>query len=201
MAPVFHFHYSGCRVVLASPGRWYFRCNLPTADTIRRIPAVKIIIIRMTSVPYAEVTIRPAARGDDHILRGLVRSEHLNPMGLDWRNFRVAENSGGRIVGIGAVKTHGDGSREMASIATAPEWRDRGVAGAVIREILAGETGPLYLTCRDSMALFYERFGFRAIERSEMPPYFRRLHRLFTAATGIFRLKNRLLVMRRDGKT
>jgi len=144
----------------------------------------------------AEFTIRTAGRGDDRAIRALIRGGRINPFMVDWRNFIVAEDAAGRIVGIGAVKQHGDSSRELASIATAPDWRERGVAGTLIRRILARERGPLYLTCRDGMAPFYERFGFRVIGENEMPPYFRRLLRLFTIPAAIFRLRNRPTVMK-----
>ncbi len=151
------------------------------------------------------ITIRPAVREDDRVLRAMVRGEHLNPLGLDWRNFLVAEDSGRRIVGIGAVKTHGDGSRELASIAVAADNRGRGIADAVIRTILAREpaaaagelTRPLFLTCRSSMMGFYEKFGFREIGIGEMPLYFRRLYRIFSFAAKLFRNGTRLVVMRR----
>jgi hypothetical protein len=74
-------------------------------------------------------TIRPAVRADDAAIRALVRREHLNPLGRNWRNFLVAEDEAGRLIAIGAVKTHGDGSRELASIATVPEARGRGGCG------------------------------------------------------------------------
>ncbi len=147
------------------------------------------------------MTIRPAVREDEPAIRALVRSEHLNPFGFHWRNFLVAGDSAGAMVAIGAVKTHGDGSRELASIATVPDARGRGAASAVIREILAreesaGSGGPLYLTCRGSMKGFYEKFGFREIGTGEMPPYFKRLYRLFSLVTRIIRIENRLTVMR-----
>ncbi|MGB7538507.1 MAG: GNAT family N-acetyltransferase [Anaerolineales bacterium] len=147
-------------------------------------------------------TIRPAVREDFAAVRELVRREHLNPLGLDWRNFLVAENSAGRLVAIGAVKTHGDGSRELASIATVPDARGRGAAGAVIREILARVESaspgqPLYLTCRHTMRGFYEKFGFREIGTGEMPPYFRRLFVLFYIISRLAGKENRPMVMRR----
>jgi N-acetylglutamate synthase-like GNAT family acetyltransferase len=151
----------------------------------------------MPNHPSSDITIRPAVRRDDRSIRAMVRREHLNPLGVDWRNFFVAVDSGGRIVGIGAVKTHGDGSRELASIATDPDWRDQGVAGAVIRTILEREDGPLYLTCRDTMADFYRRFGFEEIEREEMPPYFRRLNALFSIINAAVGSRIKLKVMKR----
>jgi len=151
-----------------------------------------------------KVAIRPAVREDFAAIRILVRREHLNPLGLDWRNFLVAEDSTGRLAAIGAVKTHGDGSRELASIATVAEARGLGAASAVIRGILAREESaaagsPLYLTCRNSMKGFYEKFGFREIGTWEMPPYFRRLYRLFSFVVRIIRTENRLAVMRWTG--
>jgi N-acetylglutamate synthase-like GNAT family acetyltransferase len=147
-------------------------------------------------------TIRPAVRADDADLRALIRRERLNPLGRNWRNFLVAEDEAGRLIAIGAVKTHGDGSRELASIATVPEARGRGAAGAVIRGILAREDAaasgrPLFLTCRHSMKGFYEAFGFREIGTGEMTPYFRRVYRLFAFAAKWLGSKDRLTVMMR----
>jgi N-acetylglutamate synthase-like GNAT family acetyltransferase len=157
----------------------------------------------MHSPTPLRITIRPAVREDEPAIRALVRSEHLNPLGVDWRNFLMAEDSTGRLVAIGAVKTHGDGSRELASIATVPDARGRGAAGAVIREILARRDpaaggGRLYLTCRRSMKGFYEKFGFREIGIGEMPPYFRRLYGLFSFMSRMAGKENRLTVMMRS---
>ncbi len=148
------------------------------------------------------ITIRLAVREDEPAIRALIRSEHLNPLGFHWRNFLVAEDNAGALVAVGAVKTHGDGSRELASIATVPEARGQGIAGAVIREILAREEsaslgGRLSLTCRRSMKGFYEKFGFREIGIEEMPPYFRRLYRLVSIAVKLAGRENQLTVMRR----
>ena len=101
-------------------------------------------------------------------------------------------------MGVGAVKQHGDGSRELASIAVLPDWRGRGVAGWIIRTLLAQESGPLYLTCRDKMVPFYERFGFRRIGRDEMTLYFRRLSRIVGGVIRIFRAGNGPVVMKRN---
>src|SRR6266536_3344393 len=89
----------------------------------------------------------------------------------------VAEESSG-LIGVGQVKPHRDGSREVASIAVVPEWQGRGVGAAIVRGLLARESGVLHLMCLSTNAPFYERFGFRRIDRHEMPPYFRRMARL-----------------------
>jgi N-acetylglutamate synthase-like GNAT family acetyltransferase len=157
-------------------------------------------------LPPAGISLRPARREDEAAIRALVKAEHLNPFNIHWENFLVAEDPARRIVGIGQVKTHRDGSRELASIATAAEWRRRGVASAIIRALLARESSghvgkhsaPLYLMCRDALESFYARFGFRAIARTEMPPYFRRAQRFVSLMQRIFASKIRVIVMKRE---
>jgi N-acetylglutamate synthase-like GNAT family acetyltransferase len=146
----------------------------------------------------AGIVLRSATQTDDAAIRAIVRGEHLNPLNLHWRNFVVAEDAQRRIVGIGAVKRHGDGSRELASIAVLPEWRGRGVSTAVIDSLFAREGGTLYLTCRETMTGFYERFGFRRIGTDEMTPYFRRLVRLLGILLRALHAGSGPVVMKRD---
>jgi N-acetylglutamate synthase-like GNAT family acetyltransferase len=154
----------------------------------------------MSNLPSG-ISFRPAAAADEPAIRALIRSEGLNPLSLHWRNFLLAVDAEGRIAGIGAVKRHGDGSRELASIAVLPAWRGRGVASAVINALLAREEGPLYLTCRETMVNFYQPFGFRKIGRDEMTPYFRRLSRIVGVVIHIFRAGKGPVVMERDSQT
>ena len=118
-------------------------------------------------------------------------------MSLDWRRFLIAEDNG-QTIGIGQVKQHSDGSRELASIAVIPERRGQGFASEIIRALLAkdAESGAWYLTCRDKMETFYNRFGFRKIGRDEMTPYFRRLHRIGNFFARL--AKTEMLVMKRE---
>jgi N-acetylglutamate synthase-like GNAT family acetyltransferase len=121
-----------------------------------------------------DVRIRPATEADQAEITRIVRSSNINPFSLAWPRFLVAAEQG-RIVGVGQVKQHGDGSRELASIAVVPDRRGKGIASAVINALLAREPGTLYLTCRSPMETFYNRFGFRRVGREEMSPYFRRI--------------------------
>jgi N-acetylglutamate synthase-like GNAT family acetyltransferase len=116
-------------------------------------------------------------------------------MSLNWPNFMVAEDDG-TIVAIGQVKTHGDGSRELASIAVIPARQSEGIGSAVIKTLLARESGIVYLTCRRQLHGFYERFGFKRLEPSELPPYFKRLIPVINVVGRLFRVQ--ILVMRRD---
>lgn len=152
----------------------------------------------MSDSTPAGISLRPAAAADDHPIRAIIRGEGLNPLSLHWQNFLLAEDSQRKIVGIGAVKQHADGSRELASIAVLPEWRGRGVASAVIHSLIARESGPLYLTCRDTMVPFYIRFGFRRIDRDEMTPYFRRLIRILGVVIRVVHAGKGPVVMKKN---
>ncbi len=100
------------------------------------------------------------------------------------------------MVGIGQIKPHRDGSRELASIAVIPERRGQGIASAIIRALLEKERGEVYLLCRNELEAFYARFGFRKIRRDEMTPYFRRITRMldflahWTGRRGIVMKRN-----------
>ncbi len=110
------------------------------------------------------ITIRPAELSDQQAIQKLIRQAHINPTGLAWERFLVAVDDIGKIIGCGQIKPHSDGSKELASIAVIPEYRQQGIASALIKELLAKSTGELYLMCRSSLGPFYERFDFRPVE-------------------------------------
>jgi N-acetylglutamate synthase-like GNAT family acetyltransferase len=144
------------------------------------------------------VTIRPAAEADQAAIRRLIREANLNAMSLDWPNFVVAEQEGA-VVGLGQVKPHKDGSRELASIAVVPGRQGSGIGSAVIRTLLARETGVLHLTCRRQMQGYYERFGFRRLELAEFPPYFKRLIPIVNVFARMWGIE--IAVMRREAQS
>lgn len=133
-------------------------------------------------------------------IKSLIRAARINPLGLDWRRFIVALDDEGALVGCGQVKTHAGGARELASLAVAPAWRGQGVARAIIDRLLAGNPTHLWLTCAAPLIPFYARFGFREITNpAQIPPYFRRVSRLFCLFSRLSPRTNRLAVMRYDG--
>ena len=140
-------------------------------------------------------SLRPARQADFPAIRALIRAEQLNPMGLDWPHFIVAVDANDRMIACGQVKQHAGGLYELASIATLPDWRGRGVASRIIRRLMDDHPLPLYLTCRGRMHDFYTRFGFRSLQWSEMPPYYRRLKRLAELARRIRLTDEEMLVM------
>jgi N-acetylglutamate synthase-like GNAT family acetyltransferase len=119
-------------------------------------------------------------------------------MSLNWPNFLVAEEEGA-IVGVGQVKAHKDGSRELASIAVVPARQGHGIGRAVIERLLAREPGViLHLTCRRELQGYYERFGFRRLDRAEYPRYFGRMIPLINLVMRF--LGTQILVMRRGAE-
>jgi N-acetylglutamate synthase-like GNAT family acetyltransferase len=115
---------------------------------------------------------------------------------LKWSRFIVAEHEHGQLAGCGQVKVHRDGSKELASIAVKKGWRRQGVASAIIRELQQVYGRPLWLTCIDRLAPFYEPYGFAEIaDLDQMPPYFRRAKRFFNLYLKLSRGKGRLAVM------
>ncbi len=141
------------------------------------------------------LNIRPATEADQPTIRRLIKEANLNRMSLHWPNFVVAEDDGANV-GVGQVKAHGDGSRELASLAVVPARQGQGIGRALIETLLAREPGVvLHLTCRRQLEGYYERFGFRRLEPAEYPPYFGRMMPLVNLVARFF--GTRILVMRR----
>jgi N-acetylglutamate synthase-like GNAT family acetyltransferase len=125
------------------------------------------------------VRLRLATKADAGRIRSMILRVRINPMSIDWENFLLAVDSFDALVGCGQVKTHGDGSRELASIAVEEAWRNRGIASRLVGELQTRHGPPLWLTCQSPLADFYARFGFSEVsEPSELPPYFRKIIRL-----------------------
>jgi N-acetylglutamate synthase-like GNAT family acetyltransferase len=140
-------------------------------------------------------SLRQANQSDQRRIRSLVRQVRINPTGLDWRRFIIAVTSGGELIGCGQVKTHADGSRELASIAVSPEYRGEGVARAIIEHLINVFPKPIYLTCRANLTPFYQRFGFQTIQNEQMPLYYRRMSRLALIFFWFTRNKEGLSIM------
>jgi N-acetylglutamate synthase-like GNAT family acetyltransferase len=151
------------------------------------------------------ISIRPATAADQAAIKRIVRGAGLFPFNLPWSNFLVAEQQEGDaaslIVGVGQVKQHQDGSREMASIAVLPQHQDHGIGSRIVQALVAQETGPLYLMCRDELEPFYRRFGFERVDREHTPPvlsFKQRLGNLALSVLSALRLRQgRVLVMKR----
>jgi len=123
-------------------------------------------------------TLRPATETDLPSIKTLIYSGGINPTGLAWKRFVVATSPDGKVIGCGQLKPHGKEILELASLAVSSEYRNQGVARAIIEHLLAESPRPLYLMCRSRLEPLYEKFGFRAILYEEMPHYFQRISKL-----------------------
>ena len=153
-----------------------------------------------TQIPPNAFSLRTATAADAKTIRRIINLVQINPTGLSWRRFIVAidEQAGGEVIGCGQVKAHKDGSLELASIAVVPEWRGRGVARAIIEQLLRQYPGRLYLTCRSRLEPLYQKFSFQAIGFEEMPGYFQRISRLAAVYNKLTHQPDHLSVMRRN---
>lgn len=142
----------------------------------------------MSAAPHVE--IRPAMPADQETIRALVKRERLNPMGIDWPNFLVAEGAQG-IVGAVQLRKHPDGSRELGSLVVAPEARGHGIASRLIDALIARHDGPVQMITGAQHAAHYQRWGFRRVEPQGAPRSVRLNYRLGSLASVISIIKRR----------
>jgi N-acetylglutamate synthase-like GNAT family acetyltransferase len=147
-------------------------------------------------VQLADLIFRAATKDDFPAIQALIHEVGINPTGLDWHRFLVAVTRTSELVGCGQVKPHGDGSRELASLAVREQDRGQGVARTLVLRLLEGQPRPVHLMCRARLGSFYNQYGFHAIGLDEMPPYFRRIARLIHFFNHS--VEDGLLVMRLD---
>lgn len=148
----------------------------------------------------AEFHLRSAKQTDGDAIRALIHRVGINPFGLAWNRFVVAESCDSLLIGCGQLKPHKDGSIELASIAVEEPYRGQGIARAMIEYLLARAPRPLYLMCRPALGGFYAQFNFRAAGEDELPPYFRRIRRVVRVA-GVLTRKEGPLIMWLDEET
>ena len=143
-----------------------------------------------------DIVLRPGRREDSRSIRGLIREVGINPFQLDWRRFVVALDSKEKLIGCGQIKSHFDGSRELASIAVRDGFRRQGVAAAIIGHLLRDNIRPLFLLCRRRLAHFYAAFGFSEADFTELTSYYRILSSFMKPFAGRARREDQPVIMR-----
>ena len=123
------------------------------------------------------ITVRRATAADEPAIRALAHGERVNPTGLHWPNFFVATEAGA-IVGVGQVRVHADGSRELGTLVVCASARGRGVGARLIEARLATTHGRVFTIVDAKQADRYARFGFRRIEPAAASRVVRRNYRL-----------------------
>ena len=148
-----------------------------------------------------DIAIRPARQEDQETIVSFIRQAKLNPRNLHWQHFLVAENDG-EIVGIRQVKVYSQGTREVASGFVLPQYRRQGISARLMKALLAREAGPLYTMVNEKRSSYYEQFGFRRVDVSQLPPDFRKEYRIGRIVTTLFSLfrkdRVRIIPLRRE---
>lgn len=119
------------------------------------------------------VNLRPGQAADRGAILALMRPGDYNRVNLQPLCFIVAEVQG-QIVGIGQIKRHRDGTPELASLVVAEQYRQQGIGGRIVQELVdqhqrAHPTEGLYLFCLAELEHYYQRFGFQTVKRAQLP--------------------------------
>lgn len=159
------------------------------------------VAAKVAATQAPEWALHAAVEADQPAIRALVRSEKLNPNGLEWQAFMVAA-AGPDVIGAAQVRQHDDGSRELGWVVVAPAHRGRGIAEGLILALLARETGPVHVVTAKGRAARFRRLGFRDIAPGAAPHRVRRNFRLGVLLGGAHSLLHGrrpvpLLILRR----
>lgn len=119
----------------------------------------------------ADYTIRRATADDAETIKRIVRSNPLDPNAVDWHYFHVlevVEDGKPVIASIGMVHPEGN-VNEVDSVATPEQYRRRGYAEAIVHTLIDFWGRPLYLLAEDKLIAYYQKFGFRLMDKEEAP--------------------------------
>jgi amino-acid N-acetyltransferase len=119
-------------------------------------------------------SIRLASPGDLPAARALVRDAGLPLDGFDEADRVLVAERGGRVIGVAALEEHRDEEGPaflLRSVAVAPGARGEAVGAALVRTALRSveQHGAPVALLTETAAGWFPRFGFRAIDRSELP--------------------------------
>ncbi len=132
----------------------------------------------MTRHQTTTASLRPAAAADQRHITRLIWRVGINPMGIKWPRFVVAEIDG-RFVGCAQLKPHRDGSLELASVAVHPNHQAQGIGSQLVRHLIGHTHRELHLMCERSRQSYYRRFGFETVAgAAALPKYFRRIYKV-----------------------
>lgn len=135
---------------------------------------------RHGAVPRASVRLRPGAFGDvpamgdlinGYAAHGLMLPKSLGQLYRTLREFVVAEDDDGRLLGCGALRIYDPGLAEVCSLAVADAARGLGVGRKVV-EALHGEALGFGIPRVFALTLepgFFHRLGYETVEKSVLP--------------------------------
>jgi amino-acid N-acetyltransferase len=148
----------------------------------------------MTTAP--ETTIRGAAPADLPRIERLLESSSLPLAGVKEAldTFLVAE-AGRDIVGVAGLEVCCDNAL-LRSVAVTPQYRSKGVGRALVNQVIARAESrgirALYLLTTTAEH-YFPSFGFRKIERAEVPDDVRQTEEFTTACPASATVMTRAL--------
>jgi N-acetylglutamate synthase-like GNAT family acetyltransferase len=74
----------------------------------------------------------------------------------------------GQIIGCGRVDVHRQHS-EIYDLFVLAEWRSCGIGQAIMQQLMAQATRPIYLASLPKAVAFYQRLGFKPIASQDLP--------------------------------
>lgn len=130
--------------------------------------------------PAAPVFVRPAAIADmlqvEPLINGFAAQNLMLPKTREqlvrlFREFVVAADEHGRVVGCGGLRIFSPTLAEIISLAVAPETQGLGLGGRIVERLVEdaetlGITSVFALTLRDG---FFHRLGFRTVQKEMFP--------------------------------
>jgi N-acetylglutamate synthase-like GNAT family acetyltransferase len=136
------------------------------------------------------ISVRRATAEDQAAITAMVRSARLNPSGLAWPGFVLAEQDG-RLVGIAQLRRHPDDAVELASLVVEPAARRAGVATSMVDALLATESGLVYTIVDRRYGDHFARWGFTPVDPAALPGSVRRGLRIGRVVTAVASLVRR----------
>jgi amino-acid N-acetyltransferase len=143
----------------------------PAADNLTYLPPFD---------PSAPVYVRPANIADmlqvEPMINRFAAQNLMLPKTREqlvrlFREFVVAADEHGRVVGCGGLRIFSPTLAEVISLAVAPETQGLGVGGRIVEQLvedaeMLGITTVFALTLRDG---FFHRLGFRTVPKEMFP--------------------------------
>ena len=109
---------------------------------------------------------------DQYAAQRILLSKEMVTLYEDVQEFWVAEEPAGSIIGCGALHVMWEDLAEVRTLATHPDWLDRGIGHAVLSTLLevTRDLGISRVFCLTSEVDFFKRHGFEVVEGSVVPP-------------------------------
>ncbi|MCS7016260.1 MAG: N-acetyltransferase [Gemmatales bacterium] len=128
------------------------------------------------------VVIRAARVGDVPALHALIRTHAergkmilrtLDELYANIREFYVAENSMGQIVGCAAAHVFWNDLAELKCLAVHDDWQGRGIGRALCEACLSdlARLGVKQVFTLTNVPEFFEKIGYRRVDKNSLPRF------------------------------